>query len=87
MKRTNSSLEQVPSGGVRCQRSVSPALYEQCPRLATHAISWMHQDGDWERRNVCEWHAREEQLYWSAMSWDAKFIAEPRLGAARWAKS
>jgi hypothetical protein len=79
MDSTNSPIEHAPSSqtGVRCERSVSTEKYEQCPRLATHTISWVHQDGDREWRNVCERHAREEQFYWSSMSWDAKFAVEP----------
>ena len=41
-----------------------------CERPATHVIEWRHQDGDRERRAVCQEHALEDQKYWSAMSWD-----------------
>jgi hypothetical protein len=41
-----------------------------CGRPATHVIEWRHQDGDRERRILCQEHALEDQKYWSAMSWD-----------------
>ena len=42
-----------------------------CDRPATHVIEWRHQDGDRERRVLCQEHAVEDQKYWSAMEWDA----------------
>jgi len=41
-----------------------------CDRPATDVIEWRHQDGNRERRAVCQEHAVEDQKYWSAMSWD-----------------
>ena len=40
-----------------------------CDRPATHVIEWQHQDGDLERRILCQEHAVEDQKYWSAMDW------------------
>jgi hypothetical protein len=41
-----------------------------CDRPATHVIKWRHQDGDRERRILCQEHAVEDQKYWSAICWD-----------------
>jgi hypothetical protein len=40
-----------------------------CDRPATQVIEWRHQDGDRERRILCQEYAVEDQKYWSATDW------------------
>jgi len=68
----------------QCERSAGTGRYVPCGRPATHVIEWRHQDGDRERRILCQEHTVEEQKYWSEMDWDTSVevsdIEDWRLG-------
>ena len=53
-----------------CEASVGMRSYVPCDKPATKVIEWRHQDGDRERRALCEEHAVEEEKYWSGVGWD-----------------
>lgn len=53
-----------------CECSRGTGKYVPCGKPATKVIEWRHQDGDRERRGMCDEHAVEQQRYWSAMDWD-----------------
>jgi hypothetical protein len=53
-----------------CEASVGTGRYIPCGKPATKVIEWRHQDGDRERRVMCDEHAVEQQRFWSEMDWD-----------------
>lgn len=52
-----------------CECSANNSTYAGCGKRATHVIEWRHQDGDRERRILCQEHAVDQEKYWSAMDW------------------
>lgn len=53
-----------------CEASKGTSSYVPCGKPATKVVEWRHQDGDRERRALCQKHALKQQKYWSAMDWD-----------------
>ena len=55
----------------QCEASIAEGEeeYVPCRKLATHVVTWRHEDGYRETRIYCAAHAAQEEKYWSDMDW------------------